>query len=201
MLWPDAFFESQILGEDQCGKVALILEEPFWYPVWNGKYHYIWCLHFQELRPLYCIRRSFSKAPGSLLMPKPAERTVSFGQSGGGWLRINGRSGWSAWQKKQCAPLLTWWFLMENVGEDVSMVRHPAGFMFGSKENLFLDGELQHLHIGDLGIACMPLDAKKKQKHADSEMRCKAYFLLVIQLRWKSEVFSCLCSRFRKNDV
>ena len=100
MLWPDAFFESQILGEDQCGKVALILEEPFWYPVWNGKYHYIWCLHFQELRPLYCIRRSFSKAPGSLLMPKPAERTVSFGQSGGGWLRINGRSGWSAWQKK-----------------------------------------------------------------------------------------------------
>lgn len=47
----------------------------------------------------------------------------------------------------------------------------PTGLHVGSKENLFLDGELQHLHIGDLGIACMPLDAKK---NADSEMRCKA---------------------------
>lgn len=200
MLWPDAFFESQILGEDQCGKVALILQEPLWYPVWNGKYHYIWYLHVQELRSLYCIRRYYksSREPSHA----KARRKNGLIRAKRGWVVKN--QWWirlvSSSKKNQWGPLLTWWFLMENVGEDVSMVRHLAGFMFGSKENLFLDGELQHLHIGDLGIACMPLDAKKK-KHADSEMRCKAYFLLVIQLRWKSEVFSCLCSRFRKNDV
>ena len=201
MLWPDAFFESQILGEDQCGKVALILEEPFWYPVWNGKYHYIWCLHFQELRPLYCIRTFFSKAPGSLLMPKPAERTVSFGQSGGGWLRINGRSGWSAWPKKTVCSTTN------------LMISHGKcwGRCFDGKTPTWLHSWdprrisfwMASCNIFTLVIWVLPAchSTPKKKKHADSEMRCKAYFLLVIQLRWKSEVFSCLCSRFRKNDV
>lgn len=136
------------------------------------------------------------KAPGSLLMRKPAERTVLFGQSGGGWLRINGRSGWSAWPKKTVCSTTN---LMISHGKCWGRCfdgKTPTWLHFWDPRRISF--WMASCNIFTLVIwvlpACHSTQKKKNMQIRGWDARpifCWSFNLLKI----------CVCSRFRKNDL